>query len=221
MLLFVLFLAAALAVLFLTDLHKLISASSLRRDVARCGPWAYAIYIAAYALLITLGFPGSVLTVSGAIVFGTWLNTGLTIIGATAGACGAFLVARFLARDWVAARLDGRARRIDRWIARRGVMAVFMLRLLPIVPFNVINFASGLTAISFPDYTWTTAVGMAPGVFAYSYITNQAIEVDLRHPETLLEPGLLAAFALIVFLSVIVPVAWHFYERRRGNNETY
>ncbi len=220
MLLFILFLVSALAVLYLTDLHKLISVGSLRRNVARFGPWAYAIYTAVYALLITLGFPGSVLTVTGALVFGTWLNTGLTIIGATAGACGAFLVARFLARDWVAARLRGRAKRIDRWIARRGVLAVFMLRLLPITPFNVINFASGLTAIGFYDYTWATAVGMAPGVFAYSYITNRAIEVDLSRPETLLEPGLLAAFALIVFLSVIVPLAWHFYERRRSDNET-
>jgi uncharacterized membrane protein YdjX (TVP38/TMEM64 family) len=167
-----------------------------------------------FALLVTLGFPGSILTVAGAIVFGTWLNTLLTIIGATAGACGAFLVARFLARDWVAARLRGRAGEMDRWIARRGVLAILLLQLLPITPFNIINFGGGLTAIPFRDYTWATAVGMAPGVFAYSYVTNQAIKVDLSRPETLLDPGLLASFALIVFLTAIVPILWHRFERK-------
>jgi uncharacterized membrane protein YdjX (TVP38/TMEM64 family) len=90
-----------------------------------------------------------------------------------------------------------------------------MLRLLPITPFNIINFGGGLTAIPFRDYAWATAVGMAPGVFAYSYVTNQAIKVDLSRPETLLDPGLLASFALIVFLTAIVPILWRRFERSR------
>lgn len=215
MLLFLAFLAVALSAIYLTDLRRYLSAPALRGYLAGLGAWAYAAYVVLYALLITVGFPGSILTITGAVLFGTLLNTGLTVIGATGGACGAFLVARFLARDWVAARLRGRAREVDERIAREGVIALFVLRLIPVVPFNVLNFGSGLTAIRFRDYTWATALGMIPGVFAYSYLTNQAVEIDLSRPSTLLDPGLLAAVALFLFLIVAVPLAWRRYERKR------
>jgi uncharacterized membrane protein YdjX (TVP38/TMEM64 family) len=215
MILFLLFLAAALSVVYLTDLHRLITVRALRGYLARFGAWAYVAYVFIFALLVALGFPSSILTVTGAIVFGTLLNTLLTVIAATAGACGSFLVARHLGREWVETRLKGRAAEIDRRLARRGVLTILILRMVPLVPFNAVSFGSGLTGIRFGSYTWATAVGTAPGMFAYSYVTNRAIEVDLSHPETLLEPGMLAAMALVFFLSVLVPLAWRWYERRR------
>jgi len=210
---FVLFLAAALATAYLTNLHQIVSRGALRHYIACCGHWAYAAYVIIYGLLVTLGFPASVLTVSGALVFGTWLNTALSIAGATLGACVSFVIARSLARDWVAERFAGRAQELDRRLSRDGVLAIMLLRLLPVVPFNVVNYASGLTGLSFRTYTWASVVGMAPGMFAYSYITNQAVKVDLKRPETLLDPGLLLSFALIVVLTAVVPVIWR--RRRR------
>ncbi len=213
-LLFIAFLVAAAATVYLTELYQVLSYQALQGYIERWGAWAYVTYVALFSLLVALGFPSSILTVTGALAFGTWVNTGLAVAAATLGAAGSFIVARFLARDWVAARLRGRAEDIDHWIAARGALAVMLLRLAPVVPFNVVNFASGLTAISFRDYVWATAVGVAPGTFAYSYVTNQAIQVDLRRPETLLRPGLIGAFVLIVFLVAIVPVLWRWLERR-------
>lgn len=216
MLLFVAFLVAALSVAYLSGLSRLFSVSALRHDVERFGPWAYVLYVGGYALLVAMGFPSSVLTVSGALAFGTWPNTGLAVLGSTLGAGAAFLVARFLARGWVKARLRRRGRQMDRWIGRRGVEAIFILRLMPIVPFNVVNFASGLTRVPFWPYTWATAAGSAPGIFAYSFITNRAVEVDFARPETFFEPQMLAAIALALFLSLAVPLLWRLYDRRRG-----
>ncbi|MFH0809963.1 MAG: TVP38/TMEM64 family protein [Pseudomonadota bacterium] len=210
---FVLFLAVALGLFFFTRLGEVLSHQALRGYIARGGGWAYAAYVALFSLLVALGFPASILTVTGALVFGTWLNTGLTVAGATAGAAGSFIVARFLARDFIADLLDERGRNIDEWIARRGALAVLLLRLTPITPFNLVNFAAGLTAIRLTTYIWATAVGVAPGVFAYSYITTEAVKIDLAHPEQLLAPGPLAAFALIVFLTAIVPLIFRLLER--------
>lgn len=212
---FVLFLAAALAVAYLSDVRLLVSRSALRDYLAQCGAWTYAGYLLAYALLVILGVPVSVLTVSGALAFGTWLNTALSVGGATLGACASFVIARFLARDWVAARMGARAEEIDRRLSREGVLAIILLRMLPVVPFNAVSYASGLTNIGLRDYIWASVAGMTPGLFAFSYATNQAIQADWRRPETLLNPGLILSMLLVLALLVVVPLAWRRRERRR------
>jgi uncharacterized membrane protein YdjX (TVP38/TMEM64 family) len=216
---FILFVAAALALVWTTRLHELLSRQAVRTYIDVLGGWGYAAYVLIYAMLVLFNFPSSVLTISGALIFGTWRNVGLTVAGATLGGCGAFITARWLARGYVAGRLGNRAEVIDRRIKRDGALAVMILRLLPVVPFNAVSYASGLTLIKLRDFAWATALGMAPGVFAYSYITNQAIKADLNHPETLLQPGLIGSYILVLVLLVGVPVAWRLVERAHRHDE--
>jgi len=105
-------------------------------------------------------------------VFGVWIALPLTLTGATLGACAAFLVGRFIARDWISRRLAGKPRlaAIDRAVGDKGFMIVFLTRLSPIFPFNVQNYAYALTGISFWKYALATWLGMIPGALMFVYI---------------------------------------------------
>jgi uncharacterized membrane protein YdjX (TVP38/TMEM64 family) len=105
---------------------------------------------------------------AGATVFGPFWGVVYTIIGATLGACVAFLIARYAARDWVERRLVGsRWNRLDSETAQNGWKAVAFTRLIPLFPFNLLNFAFGLTKISFLQYAVATFIFMLPGTIAF------------------------------------------------------
>ena len=131
------------------------------------GPIAF---IAAYAVACVAFVPASLLTLAAGALFGVVRGTIFVLIGATLGALGAFLVARYLARDWVAARVakDPRFAAIDAAIAEQGRRVVFLLRLSPVIPFNVLNYALGLTKVRVADFVIASA-GMIPGTLLYVY----------------------------------------------------
>ena len=145
------------------------------------GPWAAVAYIALYALATVAWIPGSILTVASGAVFGLVRGTAYTLVGATLGATLAFLVARYLARAPLKRRLesDPRWSSLDRAIGRKGRKLVFLLRLSPVFPFNLLNYALGLTAVRVRDYVLASAVGMAPGTFMYVYAGFAAGEVAM------------------------------------------
>lgn len=154
------------------------------------GPLAY---ISIYATLTVLLFPGAVLTAAGGAVFGTALGTLLTVVGATIGATASFLLGRRLGRAQVEEIAGSRLSRLDTWIARRGFTAVLYVRLVPVFPFNLLNYAAGVTGVSTRDYVLATAVGIVPGAFAYS-----ALGGSLDDPWS---PEFVAAVALTVALA--------------------
>jgi uncharacterized membrane protein YdjX (TVP38/TMEM64 family) len=125
-------------------------------------------YIAACVLML----PGSILTLAAGAVFGVWIALPIVSAGATLGACAAFLVGRFIARDWIARRLAGRPRlaAIDRAVGDKGFTIVLLTRLSPVFPFNLQNYAYALTGISFWKYALATWLGMLPGALMYVYI---------------------------------------------------
>lgn len=139
--------------------------------VRSLGPWAAVAYIAIYVVATVAWIPGSILTLASGAIFGLWLGTALTLVGATLGATAAFLVARYVARSRIERRLGTNSRLavIDRAIARQGPKLVFLIRLSPAVPFNALNYALGLTGVRVWPYMWTSFLGMAPGTFMYVY----------------------------------------------------
>jgi uncharacterized membrane protein YdjX (TVP38/TMEM64 family) len=128
-----------------------------------------------------LFFPGVILSIGAGTVFGLLAGSIYVSIGATLGATCAFLVGRYAARQWVAARLEGKAkfRAIDRAVAREGWKIVGLARLSPLFPFNLLNYAFGLTDISLRDYFFATWVGMIPGIIMYVYLGSLAGDVAL------------------------------------------
>jgi uncharacterized membrane protein YdjX (TVP38/TMEM64 family) len=134
------------------------------------GVWGPVVFIAAYALACVAFVPASLLTLGAGALFGVVKGTIFVLIGATLGALGAFLIARYVARDWVAQRVqrDARFAAIDRAIAEQGRKVVFLLRLSPVIPFNVLNYALGLTKVRVMDY-FVASIGMLPGTLLYVY----------------------------------------------------
>lgn len=134
------------------------------------GPWAGVAFVAGYALATVAFAPGSILTLAAGAIFGLGWGTLYVFVGATLGAALAFLVGRHAARRFVESKLAGSPRfaSIDRAVAREGRKVVFLLRLSPVFPFNLLNYALGLTRVRFLDYL-LASIGMLPGTFLYVY----------------------------------------------------
>jgi uncharacterized membrane protein YdjX (TVP38/TMEM64 family) len=140
--------------------------------VARMGVAGIFIFIGIYAVATVLLAPGSLLTIGAGFAFGLWKGFLAVSAGSTLGAALAFLVARFIARDRVEAIAKGndKFRRIDNAIGKQGAKLIFLLRLSPVIPFNISNYFYGLTSVKFWPYVLVSWIGMIPGTFLYVYI---------------------------------------------------
>ena len=169
------------------------SADGIRDTIDSAGAAAPLAFVALYAGLTVIAFPGAIPSAASGLLFGTALGTVLTVTGATIGATLAFLIGRRLGRAQVERIAGERTERLDAWLERRGFVAVLYARLVPLVPFNVLNYAAGLTSIRTRDYVVATAIGTVPGSFAFT-----ALGGSLDDPSS---PEFIAAAALIVVLA--------------------
>jgi uncharacterized membrane protein YdjX (TVP38/TMEM64 family) len=142
------------------------------------GVWGPAVFIAGYAVAAVAFVPGSVLTLAAGAIFGLARGAAYVFVAATLGASAAFLVSRHLARAAVERRLAGSPRfaAIDRAVGREGRKIVLLLRLSPVFPFNLLNYALGLTGVRFADYL-LGCLGMIPGTLLYVYYGKLAGDV--------------------------------------------
>ena len=140
--------------------------------VGQIGTAGIFIFIAVYAVATVLMAPGSILTIGAGFAFGLWKGFLAVSTGATFGASLAFLVARFIARDKIEAiaKRNETFRKIDNAIGKEGAKLIFLLRLSPVIPFNLSNYLYGLTAVKFWPYVLASWIGMMPGTFLYVYI---------------------------------------------------
>ena len=140
--------------------------------VGRMGVVGIFIFIIVYAVATVLLAPGSVLTIGAGFTFGLWKGFLAVSGGSTLGAALAFLVARFIARERVAviAQRNEKFRAIDSAIGKQGAKLIFLLRLSPVIPFNLSNYLYGLTGVKFWPYVLASWIGMMPGTFLYVYI---------------------------------------------------
>ena len=140
------------------------------------GPLGPIVFIAIYVLACVLFIPGSILTIGAGVVFGVVRGSIYVSIAATLGATCAFLIGRYLARDWVAAKLEAnpKFKAIDLAVAREGWKIVALTRLSPVFPFNLLNYAFGVTRVSVREYIVASWAGMLPGTVMYVYIGSLA-----------------------------------------------
>jgi uncharacterized membrane protein YdjX (TVP38/TMEM64 family)/rhodanese-related sulfurtransferase len=165
------------------------------------GVWAPVVYVAVYVVGTVAFLPGSLFALAGGALFGPVWGAILNLVGATFGASIAFLVARYLARDWVARTAAGRLKRLITGVEAEGWRFVAFVRLVPLFPFNLTNYALGLTRIGFLPYVITSFVCMAPGAIAYTWLGHAGREALAGDASAirygLLALGLLAAIIVL------------------------
>ncbi len=165
----------------------------LREQVAAAGSLGAAVFVAGYAVLVLLPAPKAVLTALGGALYGLWLGALLSWTGALAGALAAFGLGRVLGRDAVERLAGGRVARVDQLLSAHGLGAMIGVRLVPVLPFTAINYAAGLTGLSWRHYAAGTALGMVPGSLAYAALGAWGADPW----------GIFAAVAALVVLVVV------------------
>lgn len=167
---------------------------------------ASTIFVITYIVVTGLSFPGgAVLTVAGGFLFGSVLATLLVNIGATTGATLAFLSSRYLFRDWVESKFGRFLGPIQEGISKNAFSFLMSARLIPAIPFFVLNLLSGLTRVSVGTYVAATALGIIPGSFVYAYAGRQL--GTLNSLKEILSPNVIVAFALLGLLA-LMPIAY-------------
>ncbi len=186
--------------------------------VADLGTWGPLIYIVIYILACVFFIPGSILTLGAGVLFGVIKGSIIVSIASTLGATCAFLVGRHIARDWVSKKIQANPKfqAIDEAVAREGWKIVGLTRLSPVFPFNLLNYAYGLTRVSLRDYFFASWVGMMPATVMYVYIGSLAGEIAKiggegrsRTPAewALYMVGLIATAAVTVYITRIARAA--------------
>jgi len=180
------------------------------------GAWGLIVFVVLYVTAAVLLLPAFVLTLGAGAVFGLARGFVAVWVGATLGALAAFLIGRYLARGWVARRIEDNPRfmAIDEAVAREGWKIVGLTRMSPAFPYVVLNYAFGVTRVSVRDFVLATAAGMIPGIAMYVYIGSLAgtlagVGERARTPVewTLYGVGLLATVAVTVYVTRVARAA--------------
>jgi uncharacterized membrane protein YdjX (TVP38/TMEM64 family) len=172
-----------------------LSAERVQHWVDGYGVAGPLVFIAVSAALTPALFPGPLLAGASGLLFGTWLGTPIAIISATLGATLAFSIARWLAHDAVEAFEPAHPRlaRLRAWIGRQGFLAVLYARIVPGVPYSLVNYAAGLSPVGLGTFAAATAIGCAPRAFAYTALGGSLGELD--------SPEAIAAIAVLVVMA--------------------
>ena len=176
------------------------------------------VYIVATVAFI----PGSVLTLGAGVVFGVVLGSIYVFIGATIGATGAFLVGRYLARGWISQKIAGNEKfaAIDNAIGREGLKIVLLTRLSPVFPFNLLNYALGITGVSLKDYVMGS-VGMIPGTIMYVYLGSLAGNIaTIGSAEQPTNPAITWAIRIIGFIATVAVTVYVTKVARKALDES-
>jgi pyruvate/2-oxoglutarate dehydrogenase complex dihydrolipoamide dehydrogenase (E3) component/uncharacterized membrane protein YdjX (TVP38/TMEM64 family) len=200
--------AAAIAAFFVFDLKQYLSLEFFQASRAKIDafyaaqPWqTAAAFFAVYVAVTALSLPGAtIMTLAGGAIFGLLAGTVLVSFASSIGATLAFLVSRFLLRDWVRTRLGERLQAIDDGVATEGAFYLFALRLVPLFPFWLINLAMGLTSIRTRTFYWVSQLGMLAGTVVYVYAGTQLGQFRIS-------PGLVLAFALLGIFPLVAKKA--------------
>ena len=176
------------------------------RDLGAVGPLVFAgIYVIAAVALV----PGSILTLGAGVIFGVLKGTMIVAVSATLGATAAFLIGRYLARDWVASKIkeNEKFKAIDRGVAEEGWKIVGLTRLSPVFPFNLLNYAFGITRVSLRDYVLASFFGMLPATLMYVYIGSLAGDLaTLGAADRSRTTGELALYGVGLVATIVVTV---------------
>jgi pyruvate/2-oxoglutarate dehydrogenase complex dihydrolipoamide dehydrogenase (E3) component/uncharacterized membrane protein YdjX (TVP38/TMEM64 family) len=216
-----LLLGALVVAFFAFDLGQYLNLATLKArqdEIAafrEANPWlAAGSYFVIYIVVTALSLPGAaLLTLAGGAVFGLWSGLLIVSFASTIGATLAFLISRFLLRDWVLARFGARLKTIDEGVRRDGAFYLFTLRLVPAFPFFLINLLMGLTAMKARTFYWVSQLGMLAGTVVYVNAGTQLGQLESL--SGIVSPGLLASFVLLGIFPLIARKIVDWVQARR------
>ena len=185
--------------------HDQLDPAVIQNWVENSGTAAPLLFMLVYIIGTIFFFPGSILTLLGGALFGPVIGSFINLTAATIGAMLSFLVARFLAADWVAQKTGGRLKQLINGVENEGWHFVAFTRLVPLFPFNLLNYALGLTKISFTQYSIATYICMLPGTMAYTYLGYIGKEATTGG-ENIIQKAMLALalLAIVAFIPRII-----------------
>lgn len=207
-LLFIFFISIIIGLYFFTPVRDFLSKEgfiALETWIRNQGMLAPLIFGLIYIAATVFALPGSVLTIGGGLLFGIWWGTLINWFSASVGAMISFLIARYFGRDTLTKILEnkGTLHGLDKKIDNNGFYSVLILRLLPLFPFNGLNFGLGLTKVTFWDYIRATLLGILPGTFVYTSLGSAGKHASISDPVTWLQIQVWGPFALVIFLSLL------------------
>ena len=187
----------------LTWLFSRVEPAGIQQFVAGFGPWAPAAYMALFALLPAVFFPVAVLALAGGLLFGLWAGSIYTFLGAMINCTVMFFLARTIGYQKVKALVEAKLsekwqHRLNAAAGREGFLLLVILRLIPAVPYNLINYAFGLTRMGYPAYLIGSAIGIIPGTLVFINIGDKAMDVG--------SPSFWVAMGLLVLLLAVTTV---------------
>jgi uncharacterized membrane protein YdjX (TVP38/TMEM64 family) len=201
--LLVLFVIAALIIYRQPAVQEHLSRDAIEGFIDSFGIYGPVIFVLIFALSIMLLVPGTVFTIVGALLFGPWMGTLLNVLGATLGAVGAFFIARHLGRDFVehiiGSRFGAKLKRYDEKLQKHGFATIFYLR-VTFFPLSPLNYAAGLTKVSFRDYFFGTLLGIIPVTLILTFFIGK-----IAYMHTWKD-----FFAYDILLVIVVFVLWLF-----------
>ncbi len=214
-------LLAGISAFFALDLGRYLSLSFLKDSQSSFQStfeqhpvWVTLVFFAVYVAVTGLSLPGAVImTLAAGAGFGLVLGTIVVSFASTLGATLAMLAARYLLRDSIQARFGKRLDEINKGIEKEGAFYLFSLRLIPVVPFFVLNLLMGLTRIRTWTYFWVSQVGMLAGTVVYVNAGTQIAKIDSL--QSIASPALIGSFVLLGLLPLVVNKLLQFLKRRK------
>ena len=178
-----------------------------------------AIYMIIYILVTSLSLPGAaVMTIAAGALFGLIVGTVAVSFASTIGATLACFVSRFILRDWIQARFGDKLKTVNDGVEREGSLYLFTLRLIPVLPFWLINLVMGLTKMPLKKFYWVSQVGMLAGTIVYVNAGKEIAKIESL--SGILSPGLILSFVLLGLFPLLAKKSIEFYKSRKGAGES-
>lgn len=200
----------AVAAVFFT-FRESFTRENLEAFLSGVGPWGPAVFILIYLIAPALFLPGSPLTIASGVLFGPIWGTVYSIVGATGGAAIAFIIGRYFGREWVEKKASGRLKTIKDGVDEEGWKFLAFTRLVPLFPFNLLNYAFGLTRIPLGQYVIVSFICMLPASAVYTYLGYAGREAATGGSNVILK--VLIALGLLILVSMIPRLA----RKHKGN----
>jgi len=199
---FIIMLCAAIILLRFLGVGERLA--DLRAWIAGLGSWGPLVFVLIYILAVILALPGSAITIAGAALFGSVWGVILVSIASTIGASIGFLISRYLARDFIVRKLadSEKFKKLDQLTREHGAIIVAITRLVPLFPFNFLNYGFGLTGVRFWTYVFWSWLCMLPGTILYVVGTDAIVSglAEGKVPWPLVIVVLLAVIVLILLV---------------------
>lgn len=205
-----------LSLLWISQKLHLTDLESVKSFILSFGIWAPLIYIIMFTLIPLTLFPDAILAIASGTIFGVFWGTVYTMIGALCGASLSFFIARFLGREWVLKLIRHKAQWFDDGVEKQGFLIILIMRLVPLIPFDIISYGAGLSKIKYSDFMMGSMLGIIPGVVIYVNLGDKALDVH--------SPAFMISIALLIglfSLSYLIKKKYSFatLQQKLMNNE--